>query len=333
MARLTRFYQKIFASGAANNGVFGSGQDGTKVLSLDLAILQSKPAFLSGWLSAVLGSSKFPPLEEIQSLSYIKTYQLAYLFQEGIPEWETTTTYYDTSLVKKPGTFQVYRSLVNNNTGNALTDGTKWALSIDFANPSSDSTGDFKLTLKTAAPAGWIMCNDGTIGSAASGATTRANADTAALYAMIWNNVSDTYAPVSGGRGASPEADFAANKTIGITKTLGRALAVAGSGSGLTARTLGQVLGEEAHALTAAENGPHTHTATVTDPGHSHSATSYSPTPVIDGTNGSNGRYAQPPGTTGVATTGITVGITSSGSGTAHNNMQPTTFMNIMLKL
>src|ERR1700736_434999 len=34
---------------------------------------------------------------------------------------------------------------------------------------SPPTTGDFRLTLKTVAPIGWLMCNDQTLGSATSG--------------------------------------------------------------------------------------------------------------------------------------------------------------------
>ncbi len=83
-------------------------------------------------------------------------------------------------------------------------------------NVGAFSTGDVKLTVKTAADAGWVMMNDGTIGSAGSGATTRANADCQNLFELLWNNVSNTNCPVSGGRGASAAVDWSANKTIAL---------------------------------------------------------------------------------------------------------------------
>lgn len=106
-------------------------------------------------------------------------------------------------------------------------------------------TGDVKLTMKTAADDGWLMCNDGTIGPAGSGATARAHADTRSLYLLLWGAVSNTNAPVTGGRGVSAVADWDSGKAIALTKMVGRALGVAGGGAGLTARSHGQAVGTE----------------------------------------------------------------------------------------
>lgn len=86
----------------------------------------------------------------------------------------------------------------------------------------SARTGDYRMSLNSFQPFGWVSANDGTIGSASSGATTRANVDTWPLYNLLWGSVNNTFAPVSGGRGGSAIADFSANKAIGLTKALGR---------------------------------------------------------------------------------------------------------------
>lgn len=75
------------------------------------------------------------------------------------------------------------------------------------------------------APTGYVFANGMTIGSAASGATGRANADTSALFAQLWANTANTELAVSGGRGASAVADFAANKTITVPDMRGRTVA------------------------------------------------------------------------------------------------------------
>ncbi len=72
------------------------------------------------------------------------------------------------------------------------------------------------------APTGWVKANGGTIGSTASGATTRANADTENLFTLFWTSFSNLILPIqdSAGavstRGASAAADFTANKRLPI---------------------------------------------------------------------------------------------------------------------
>lgn len=90
-------------------------------------------------------------------------------------------------------------------------------------------TGDHKITFRTTVDPGWVLANDTTIGSGASGATGRANADTVDLYTLLWTNITDQWAPVTGGRGASATADYAANKPLKIPRALG--LAIAGTGT------------------------------------------------------------------------------------------------------
>lgn len=85
------------------------------------------------------------------------------------------------------------------------------------------STGDFKLVYNTGPITGFVRCNGRTIGSATSGATERANADTSALFSFLWG--ADPNLAVSGGRGASAAADYAANKTIALPDCRGRGVA------------------------------------------------------------------------------------------------------------
>lgn len=167
------------------------------------------------------------------------------------------------------------------------------------------TTGDVKLTIKTTADTGWVLMNDGTIGSATSGATTRANADTVDLFTLLWNNTADAQCAVSTGRGASAAADFAANKTIALPKALGRALATYGSGSGLTSRALALASGSEDSVVVA-----HTHTIGAQNSG------GVSQSNVLGGS--------------GVAFSATTDSTGVSGAGA---NMQPTLFLNTMIKL
>lgn len=270
--------------------------------------------------------------------------------------------------------------IVNVLGGDLLDDGNVAALATKIFNAINQiawTTGDVKLTMKTAADTGWIMCSDGTIGSATSGAT-YANANAQALFLLLWTNIIDAWAPVVGGRGGSAAADWAANKRITLTKMLGRALAISGAGVGLTARVLGQNLGEEGVVLSEANlaahvhSGPvHTHSTpnhvhSVTDPGHGHGVTdpghehgtgmgsvfiSYVGVGPHNNSEYGIGNIPTNSATTGISVDGAVTGISISSSGggttgaasvantgsaggaTAHNNMQPTSFLNAMIKL
>lgn len=177
------------------------------------------------------------------------------------------------------------------------------------------STGDVKLTIKNIPDSGWVMMNDQTIGNATSGATGRANADTRALFRLLWGNCINADAPVDGGRGASADADFDAGKTIQLLKAVGRALCVAGQGDGLTDRQLGSTTGSETVTLTKAQLAPHLHT-------YSSALTDF----AVDG------------GASGTGVINRTTANTGDGSpdglaGQAHPNMQPSIFLNVMIKL
>lgn len=195
------------------------------------------------------------------------------------------------------------------------------------------STGDVKPTLKTTADSGWVMLNDGTIGDATSGGTTRANADTSALYALLWANCANAQCAVSTGRGGSAAADFAAHKTLALPKALGRALSAAGAGSGLTSRVLGLTTGQETIALTTTELPTHNHT--VNDPGHTHVQRRDDLGGASDALNAGNVANSTVLGGDGGPTRSSTTGITTNnnGTGTAFTLMQPSAFVNWMVML
>lgn len=190
------------------------------------------------------------------------------------------------------------------------------------------STGDVKLTLKTTADTGWVLMDDGTIGNGSSGGTTRANADTVDLFTLLWNNTANAQCAVSTGRGANAAADFAANKTIALPKALGRALAVYGAGSGLTSRVLALAIGDE-------NLQSHTHTGTTgtESANHTHGIDNFptvSAGTFIATSGGSSGAFTQ----TTNQSASHTHSFTSATAGTgAAQNMQPTSFLNVMIKL
>lgn len=225
-------------------------------------------------------------------------------------------------------------------------------------------TGDMKIRWSTTAPTGWVRVNGRTIGSAASGATERANADCEDLFVFLWNN--DSSLAVSGGRGGTATGDWAADKTIALPDPRGCALVVLDSfGNSAAGRVTDAVLGEDSdtlgsrggsqtHVLTLAQlpADPPTGTVSITDPKHRHMSfisatldnaglgTGTSPTTsnggVGDRSYTISGSSSEPTvGRTSEEATGITAGFTGDdlGSGEAHNNLQPTIMIPLFIKL
>ena len=97
-------------------------------------------------------------------------------------------------------------------------------------------TGDLRWTINPTPPTGWVLADGGTIGDASSGAD-RANADTADLFALIWNNIDINYCQIytSAGvvttKGGSAAADYALHYRIQTPNAKGRALVGTGTGT------------------------------------------------------------------------------------------------------
>lgn len=130
MAKLPRVLQKLFGStGVATDfGKFGSLAAGSPVTTKDPDTIQELSEFEEGWEGAIIASNR-PAKEDRNGLDLLWSYQISYIFQEGIPEYLSTKEYHQFSVVKKTGTFELYGSLTNTNTGNALpsqTDNANW---------------------------------------------------------------------------------------------------------------------------------------------------------------------------------------------------------------
>ncbi len=349
MAKITRKTQKILAGSASNNGQFGSAAFGTKILSNDLDVLQALPAYDNGWIDAVVGTKKFPALEEFQAMDYIATRQLAYLFQEGMAEYDVGTTYYQNSIIKKAGTVQLYKSLTNDNIGNPLTDAVNWKFLIDLDVPSTvpqatetvlgiakiatanqvatgtnDETIVTPLKLQAAifptggitdfagstAPTGYLMCYGQIVN--------------VADYPRLFSVIGATY----GGNGVT---------TFGIPDLRGRVTAgkdnmggtpagrLTGQPFGVNGTVLGDAGGQEAHTMTVGELVNHFHSAGIginpRGAGWPYGSTSYPP------------GYTEPGPNPQISGGGETQPYTSSeGGGAPFNVVQPTIIMNKIIK-
>jgi microcystin-dependent protein len=214
-----------------------------------------------------------------------------------------------------------------------------WTAASSIITNSAWSTGDVKWTMKTTADTGWILGQAGTIGDGSSGAAIRANADTSDLFTLLWTNFSNTLCPVSGGRGASAAADFAAHKTITLPDMWQRAVGVAGSygGAGQTSRALGAIVGTETQTLITANLPAYTPSGTV----NTGSVAVYN---GIDGVSGPGGASVVKGGTisgsSGTQSTSLTqfsgfsfTGSAQGGTSTPFSIMNPTVYINIMIKL
>lgn len=216
-------------------------------------------------------------------------------------------------------------------------------------------TGAMMMYGATTAPAGWVRCNGLTIGNASSSATERDNADTSSLFSFLWTNYSDSVCEVSGGRGASAAADYAANKTIALPDLRGRALFglddMGGSASGRLANAVGFAEttngasgGADTVTLARANlpNDTVNPTVSITDPGHAHGIKFDSDTREGGGSVsfvrsvgfGSTGGSTT---STNTATTGITATSSFALNGgttqTAVSNMPPAFLTTFIIKL
>jgi microcystin-dependent protein len=189
-------------------------------------------------------------------------------------------------------------------------------------------TGTVIATVRTTAPTGWLLFDGNTMGSASSGAT-RASADHQELFTVLWDSFSNTDAPVSGGRGATAEDDWEANKTITLPDMRGRTIIGTGTGAGLSARTHGARLGVETHALAESEMPLH---------GHPFRANYVSAASAAVQTTGgfltnNSGTASSQPAYTGAVSNSQGQQIGGTGGGAAHQNMQPSMVLNWLVKI
>lgn len=151
------------------------------------------------------------------------------------------------------------------------------------------------------AGSGWLVCD----GSAVSRTT----------YANLFAVIGTTFGAGDG------------STTFNLPDLRGRVPVGSGTGTGLTARSLGQTMGEETHTLTVTELPSHNHT--INDSGHVHHERlgNGANANQLIGSGGSNPTVANgvTTSTTALNTNSSTTGITinNTGGGAAFNQMQP----------
>lgn len=140
----------------------------------------------------------------------------------------------------------------------------------------------------TVAPAGYLLCNGANVSRV--------------TYAAMFANIGITWGAGDGST-TFTLPDFRRRVAVGS----------GGTGTGTLGNTVGNTGGAETHALSSAENGPHTHTVRSSD--------------GAGGSASGNASYAGSYYTDPRDSTG------SSGSGSPHNNIQPSAVVLKIIKI
>lgn len=156
MSALDVMKPELFCGGATGSvAQFGSykGNTASPVYSSNPDVIQGytgatgrtgltgQNAWTEGWNAAV-DSSKAPTIQDMNAFFYVIMYNLCHIFQEGISHYLAAKEYHLNSFVKTAvttdgstgstgaigtgATGAVFISVANNNTGNALSDSSKW---------------------------------------------------------------------------------------------------------------------------------------------------------------------------------------------------------------
>ncbi|MCK5615185.1 hypothetical protein KAR91_75680 [Candidatus Pacearchaeota archaeon] len=132
MTKIARFSGDLQAFGSAATGtertVFGD------VAQSDTLDANINTDFLAGWENG-LDVNDFPPQQYFNAVGFTATQLAAYLHQMGIAEYDAVQEYHIGSLANVTG--NVYKSLTNDNIGNAVTDTTNWQLIAGFVSKVS----------------------------------------------------------------------------------------------------------------------------------------------------------------------------------------------------
>lgn len=254
MAKLTRKTQKLFGENSQADEMtsFGSPTLNNPVFTRDLDVIQSTE-YVNGWFPTILEGAIRPYAEDMNGMFYLFSYQLKYILEQGIAEWDSGTTYYTNSLAKY-GT-EIYISLVDNNTGNnPISSIGYWQWYAGLNNPNALPIGTIQDYAGTSLTNNqWTFCD----GRALS------RTDYAELFAVIGT----TYG-AGDGTNTFNVPDMRQRFSLGLASSGNYAtLGATGGAIDHTHVVKGHKHGVGNLAITGA-SGSHTHA--ITDNGHTH---------------------------------------------------------------
>lgn len=150
---------KVFAGEAGNEElvVFGSQANGELHYSSNVTAMQSE-AYSKGWAAAVVGDNN-PLLEDFNSVSYVLSGLIKYLYRNGIARYSAAENYPSGAIVND-GAGGLFLSLSDDNKGHALDDTHYWRnLLADIAVIKEDvdnNTKDIAGLTKASIPIGFV---------------------------------------------------------------------------------------------------------------------------------------------------------------------------------
>lgn len=119
LVRQTLYQFGSTVNGASEVGVYGSGATGSPSYTSSITLMQSLGAWSRGWAAETIANNR-PFLEDMNAVDCVFGYQLSYMMQMGIPEYDTTgnSVYFLNSICQSGG---IVYQVINDNGGAGIS--------------------------------------------------------------------------------------------------------------------------------------------------------------------------------------------------------------------